>query len=330
MSDHYGSHHDEGSIEQGIDHAMNKASGKIGGGGGSDWMTGGIFALIFFLPILLAKIIGFIFALLSKIPYVGRVIQSVLVGIVFPIIAILLLTFSQGAIKEIHVPYFLSEFVQVFILFAVFLLPALWHLLWHGDVVKRISAFEYSNIIKTSFVICFIGYIISGIIGLISSAVFGGILTAGVTAFAFIVYFKNVKPYAEEAAQERKPSPLRPTVMLIGLGLVVLLSFIGATTASVDHAKRVAEDAAKEAQMIKENPKKAIMMKKTPFQANVTSAFIGIKPSMHGGTKVEIPAGSIVTVDGFGNALSDNYVVFITFKGEEIHADNVEYFEPIN
>jgi hypothetical protein len=313
--------HEEGSVAHQMDEAIhNSTRGSVSGGG--DWMTSGIMAIIFIVPIILAKIAGFIFALLSKIPVVGRIIQSIIVAIVGPTVLWLgAFSYAYGAKWAMAIP----DFIIIFLIVCSVTLSALWFFLWHGDVVKLMNASEYSNSIKTSFAIAFFGYLIAGLFALGSKSL-GTILTIVVFAIAIIVYFKNVKPYAHEAAKRRKKNPARAITMLVGLGVTVLISIIITGNIVGKETSGEAERAAKMEQMIKDDPRMAIVNQKTPFQAKVTAPMKGVIPSITGGIEIEIPAGSVVTVESFAKA-GGNYVASIYFDEKVITADNVEYLE---
>ncbi|MDR0443607.1 MAG: hypothetical protein LBH44_09395 [Treponema sp.] len=199
-----------------------------------DWMVKGVFILFFIVPVVVAKLIGWIFGLFSKLGIVGKILQTVMIAFVSPIVLAIVLAVLGG---NNNLPSFLSYLF----LTGSFLLPALWYWLWHYDTVKLMSASVFSNAIMLSFAICFYGYIIAGIIAAISSkAALTSFLIVAVTAVAVIVYFKTVKPYAQEAAQTTKPNPKRKFIMLIGTGVVVVLAIASAITEAVDSAAKTA------------------------------------------------------------------------------------------
>jgi hypothetical protein len=206
--------------------------------GGSSVMEKGILGIVLIVPVLLAKFIGWVFALFSKLGIVGKILQTAFVAIAgFLICAIIIGAFEIGAD--------LGEIMSIGVALACIILPSLWYWLWHYDAVKLMSASVFSNAIKTSFAIVFYGYILSFIIGAVGSKGFATFLMIAVTAGAFVFYFIAAKPYEQEAAKTRTPGP-RPLIMLIGLGVVVALTvFFGIADA--------AEDAADIAKYKKEN-----------------------------------------------------------------------------
>ena len=224
------SHHSEYDANQ---HESNRAAdfakSMSGGGGGSDWMSNLFLKIIFVLPVLCAKAAGFIFALLSKLGIVGRVLQTIFVSMICPMIALIIVMVLFG--DNVHkVP----GFVIAGIMSASFIIPAIWYFIWHYHTVKQIGASEYSNVIKASFVIAFFGYIIAVIVGMVGAAGFGVFLTLGVTFAVFFLYFRAVKPYSEAAKDMINVSPRAKLVWLIGLAVVAGITVLTAIGEGID------------------------------------------------------------------------------------------------
>ena len=200
-----------------------------------NWMVTVMLWICLVLPVLLAKFIAWIFALFFSWGIVGKVLQTFVVSIVCPMV-IMVVVWASGLGET------LPDFVMVFLGIGTWIMSALWYWLWHYDTIKRMSASEFSTVIKISFAVCFYGYIVAVLIGEMGgNRGLGSFLVLAVTAVAFGFYFVRVKPYELEARAERQPDPKRKKIMLIGLSVVMALTVLTVINNAVNRSIAVSK-----------------------------------------------------------------------------------------
>ena len=186
---------------------------------------GGLLALIIlFIPAIIAKIFGTIFAFLSKLGFVGKILQTVIVAAISFIITLFVTGLLPGDI------------------FAVLALPVLimvilWFWLYHHDEIKNIKVIEYSDYVAVSFSIVLYGTLVIILFASILANIFndtvgsiiGLALLYAIFAWAIISYLLKTSSYREEIAKTRKNPKLKKMIMIIAaiyLGLSTISGFI--------------------------------------------------------------------------------------------------------
>jgi len=199
----------------------------------NNWAVQVMLWIFLILPVILAKFIAWVFALFFGWGIVGKVLQTFVVSIVCPMV-IMIVVWASGLAET------LPSFVMVFLGIGSWIMSALWYWLWHYDTIKRMSASEFSTVIKISFATCFYGYIVAVLIGEIGgNRGLGSFLVLAVTAVAFAFYFIRVKPYELEAKAEREADPRRKKIMLIGLAVVTALTIFTVIGNAIDRAAAI-------------------------------------------------------------------------------------------
>ena len=196
--------------------------GKGGGGGGGGAMGGmaGGFLLIFIIgPIIAAKLIGWLWGLLLKLGFVGKIITTVLMVVAGPIIVFTPLFMAKELSRGI------PETVQgILLLGSVFILPT-WYYFWHYDTVKEMGASVFSNKIKNFTMFSWFGFIGGWIIGAISKGntnTVAGVIFLIATVAGIIYYLLSTISYAREV-ERTKSFRFRWIGLAVSVGLTVLL-----------------------------------------------------------------------------------------------------------
>jgi len=208
-------------------HEANLKSGGSGGGGAMGAAGGGLVLIFIFGPILLAKLVGFLWGLLLKLGFVGRILTTFLMLAAGPFIMsfpLLLLGASMSGTQLNP----LTNLILTSIIWGLFaasvFIPTTWYFLWHYDTVKLIGATNFSEIIKKFAQFFWFGFIAAGIISLVMNATIGGFVSIGACIAGFIYYFKETSEHNRIARANpslRIPSIVKLIVMLVMVGLSV-------------------------------------------------------------------------------------------------------------
>jgi hypothetical protein len=163
-------------------------------------MVGLFLMIIFGIPKLCARLAGFIFALLFKAGFVGKIIQTVIVAITGMILGgmVILMPLSEG-LRGSNVPGAVQGIVAALSVLGTGTILAIWYWLWHYDAVKHMPPNSFSKLLTYCVSICMYGAIVGTIIGFISGWEGAKLATAGFTApfvIALIFWLSKTKPYA--------------------------------------------------------------------------------------------------------------------------------------
>jgi len=239
-SDHYS------QTDAELHDAISKSEGKGSGGGNDKLMNGMIkifFIIIIFGPIVFAKVIGFIWGLLLKLPTVGKVnigkiITTILMVIAGPMMVMIFMGLADSLFRS------MGAIGSDIMIFGSALLIPVWYFCWHYDVVKQMGATVFSEKIKKLAMFVWFGFIGALIIGGISgSDTTRGVISMLATIAGIVYYLKTTQQYAE-AAKEANPNQktaVKYMALLVAAGLTVLLVVGNIISRGVDSVKAKAE-----------------------------------------------------------------------------------------
>ncbi|MDR1420014.1 MAG: hypothetical protein LBI86_06545 [Treponema sp.] len=117
-----------------------------------------LYFMFFLLPKLCVRLVGWIFGLLFKAGFVGKIIQTVIVGLVGGILALILL--AGTLIPALPLPEFLEGIANFIALLAGLGGLGYWYFRYHYDTVKFMPAGNFSILLTRCFTICFYGSIV--------------------------------------------------------------------------------------------------------------------------------------------------------------------------
>jgi hypothetical protein len=286
---------DSGGIhytEQGARKADNSGGNWLGEAGGSI-----LIFIVLLLPILTAKIIGFIFGLLTYLGVVGRILQTLIMAVLLLIVAALLGEMAREG-------DLLPDTVRFPLQAALVILPSVWYFLWHFNAMRNMGASEFSHQFKT---LC--SYLYFGVIGGYVWSMFGSMATGAVvayivTAIGVVVYLRGTKPYTRAAAIKGKAA--KRVIMLIAIAATAVFGVFASAKMADYNAK---EEAASEAEFRSQVP--AGLPYKTPYEAILTANVKAIK--IGADKKVTIPKGTQVTVSTYSHN-SSGYSAYVNYK----------------
>ncbi len=293
--------------------AANKGIGTSSGGNWLGEAGGNILIFILLsLPILVAKIIGFIFGLLTYLGVVGRVLQTLIMALLLAIVAALLGEMAREG-------ELLPEEVRFPLQIALVVLPSVWYFLWHFNAMRSMGASEFSHQFKT---LC--SYLYFGVIGGYIWSIFGSMATGAVvayivTAIGVLVYLRRTKPYTRAAAIKGKAA--KRVVMLIAIAATAAVGVFANSKIAEYNAKKYA---AKEAEFRKKAP--AALPYETPYEAILTANVKAIK--IGADKEVTIPKGTQITVSTYAR-INDKYEAYITYKGADFIIENLRVIKPL-
>jgi hypothetical protein len=216
---------DEGSRALADRDYQSKTSGGGSGGGAMGGMAGAALAILIIGPIIASKIIGFLWGLLLKLGFVGRIITTLLMFVAGPFIILIPIALAVMAGGSVDFGSGnIGDILMTILTVGSVLLPSAWYFLWHYETVNVMGASEFSSKIKTFACFVWFGTIIGLIIGTISSnGAIGGVISIGSTIAGVVHYFVTTRVYAREAAENPK---LRiPVVVKLGV-MAALAAFV--------------------------------------------------------------------------------------------------------
>jgi hypothetical protein len=230
----------DGSIHYSEQEA-HKADMGIGKGGGDKTMTGlaaGFLGIFIFGPIIAAKLVGWLWGMLLKLGFVGKIITTLLMLFAGLMLFVLTLTmsfmisgFTSNAIGNII--YFT---ITAVLSAAIAIVPTAWYFCVHYDAVKLMGASAFSEIIKKFSMILWFGFIGIGIIAMINPV--GSFLFLPLFAAAIIYYFKTTKGYREEAAANPSTSAtVKKIVFMVVVGILIATGVITAVKLTASNIK---------------------------------------------------------------------------------------------
>jgi len=200
------------------------AAGKLSGSGGGGFLGGAagaaMIAILIFGPIIAGKLVGLIWGLFLKLGMFGKIVTSLLM----PLVTFFILSLVIGLTATGHMLGMGKNGSDVMIM-VMFFIPPVWYFLWHYDTVKQMGALVFSQKIGKFCQFIWWGALASVLVGYWFKPA-QQFIAIGTTLAGFIYYFTATKPYAEEAAQNRKASGKRS---LNGLKILVMLITVGIT-----------------------------------------------------------------------------------------------------
>jgi len=201
------------------------ASGDKGGGGAMGGMAGAALGIFIIGPIIAAKIIGFLWGLLLKLGFVGRIITTLLMFVAGPFLILIpvALAVMAGGSADLQFSPIMNDVIMTIFIVASFLIPPAWYFLWHYETVNVMGASEFSDRIKTFACFVWFGSIAGMIIGLIAKSsgaggAIGGVISIGAFIVGIIHYFLKTRGYAREAANNLKlhiPAAVKAVVFAV-------------------------------------------------------------------------------------------------------------------
>jgi len=240
---------------------------------------GGILAIFLFIaaivPMILAKIVGYLFGLLLKLGIFGKIVTTALMVVIAPTILFILVAFASGLFKELGS---MGNTVMMTILFGSALLAPAWYFCWHYDVVKEMGASEFSESLKEFVMFVWFGaiggMIVTAIVGFSSKSnanIIGGIVSLIATAVGVFYYVISAKPYAKVVKErnKNKNSTWKSIVMLVAAGLVVAMGIASHFQEKANKAKYAAEQ--KQLEATRANIKEQILTIPDYFTPNLYS-----------------------------------------------------------
>ena len=219
----------EHETELARDYHQKHNLGGVGGGSDKTMAAGGMALVAIFIigPIIAAKIVGFLWGLLLKLGIVGKIISTILMVIIGPLILAYILPLTGELLNNINQDIGVSIIVSIFVGSAI-LLPV-WYFFWHYDLVKEMGASTFSEKIKKFAMFTWFGFIGSMIVGLaMGIAEFGGILAIGSLIAGIVYYIIATKSYANNITRGFGYK-FRWIALIIAFGLTTAFG-IGATT----------------------------------------------------------------------------------------------------
>jgi len=283
--------------------------GGKGGGGAGDILAGGFLMIIIIGPVIAALIIGFVWALLLKIPNIGKVniskiLTTVAMLFVGPMLMMVSIMFGSDAINK----YFpLGALGSDALIFGSALLITAWYFCWHYDVVKEMGAWTFANCVKTYAKFIWFGFLGVALVGFIAGwdGALAGLVCLGVTVAAIIAYVKATRPYARIVRERNKNlnKAWKPIVMLAALGLTVLIT-VG------NEVERKAEKAAEISYFAKGN--EVIVNKNGTGNEGIR---LYQEPSQNSNKLDSIPGGTRLTIIDSSTDSYGNPVIQVNYNG---------------
>ena len=236
--------------EQDLDRGAGNDGGGLAGQGG-----GWLMWILFLGPIIVGKVIGWLFGILSHLGIVGKILQTAVMFIVGLFYGLFLISSMQMwcpfSVKILEAPVMMS--------FA--LLAPLWFWVYHSDAVKLMGANEFSRLLKNAVSFIWFGSIGGAIIGWIA----GGdgdtmfYVFLSITLVAGLVYYLiKAKPYTQEAEALTEQSTRNTQKKIWRIGLIVVGAVFAVLTViySISAAATLASEKKFEnmVEEIRENP----------------------------------------------------------------------------
>jgi uncharacterized protein YraI len=239
MSDYQGSDGNwyHGTSGQQIEPPGSSGGGKGGGGGAMPGMAAG-FLLIFIIgPIIAAKIVGFLWGLLLKLGFVGKIITTALMVVAGPFIVTLPVFMAQGLFKGMTSVQFGIVYIG-----SALLLPV-WYWFWHYDAVKEMGASLFSSKIKNFALFLWVGLLLSIIIAAVKGRPELQGVIAIISAIAgFAYYIWATRSYGKDAERDRT-FKFRWIAVAAALGLTVVYGIAAKVDVAMEDARYAKEEA---------------------------------------------------------------------------------------
>ncbi|MDR0320710.1 MAG: hypothetical protein LBI28_04335 [Treponema sp.] len=306
-----------------------------GGSKGKDFtdyaMEWAIKAFIFG-PILFAKLVGWIWGMLLKLGFPGRIVTTILMLFAGPMILgfpVMMISSMGGGATSGIATAIMTTIMAVFMVGAA-VIPTAWYYIWHYDAVKLMGATVFSHIIQNFAKFFWFGFIGAGLISMASPGV-GGFLALAVSAAGFIYYFKATKEYRQEAKANPSINFSTATksiiftvvlVILAGTGTLTILGQVASAVKNKVEAAKLATAAGKFTQGMNVEVTKTMQIY-DPANGGYTDQYGApitdkAKPYQFAGTNTitYAKAGEILTVTGKAeNEVYNNWLVPVEYKG---------------
>jgi hypothetical protein len=217
-------------------------SGGSGSGGGAMPAMAGGFLLIFIIgPIIAAKIVGFLWGLLLKLGFVGKIITTALMVVAGPFIVTLPVFMAQGLFKGMTSVQFGIVYIG-----SALLLPV-WYWFWHYDAVKEMGASVFSSKIKNFTIFLWVGLLLSIIIAAVKGRPeLQGVIAIIASIAGFAYYIWSTLPYGKDAERD-KTFKFRWIAVAAALGLTVVYGIAAKVDVAMEDARYAAQEKQREA-----------------------------------------------------------------------------------
>ena len=246
-----------GSSSSSNNNNQSYSGGGGGGGGGGGLLTilVGLALAVFILgPVLLAKLVGFLWGLLLKLGIAGKIITTILMAAVAPLIAAIPVVFAKEELG-------LSGVMISILLVGLAALASVWYFFWHYDAVKEMGTSVFSNKVKNFAMFVWFGFIGGAFITLFNGKL--GVCIGIASCIAGVIYYYlSTKSYGKNVVRDGS-FKLRRTFLYIALGLTIAFG-VGATIIAK----------VQDAHLAKTIPAFSL---KPPFRARVTRDMVPVK-----------------------------------------------------
>jgi len=206
---------------------VRKGSGGGGGGGG----FGAIFLIVVLIgPIIAAKVIGFLWGIFFKLGVVGRVIQSVIVGVVLSVIIIsfgltpllnkIFPGTAQIGIDPLTPGMLIMLIISLVLVLAVIAVCTLFYFYLVFPVFSKMSIGEFSDLVKFTFMFPWFGLWAYGLLSFMNLPVVGKIMLAIGLITAVVLFIQRTLPYIQEAIANRKEAPKQLVAAIVSVGII--------------------------------------------------------------------------------------------------------------
>ena len=222
----------------------NSIAGIGGVGGGSTASAGsfGVSAAGFLVviaiigPIILGKVVGFIWGLLLKLGFFGKILTTAIMVFASMFVVNLLIAITavgtgtrHGILDFLPWPYNgMGILVNQLLMGAAVFPVTTWYFLWHYNVVKHMGASVFSNKIKN--MCCFIWFtaIFSWLIGFVTEiGVVTAIISTAAAVSGVVYYIIATRPYAREVTQIAKQNKKRSYNFIKIPIMIIVLALTG-------------------------------------------------------------------------------------------------------
>jgi hypothetical protein len=232
-------------------------AGTAAGSGGVGGILGGILSILILPGLLVRLFVDWVWGLLSALGIFGKIVQSLLMAVLAPLIVIISLAPAMESIKGMGIlPDIGSMYVNIGI-FALVIITPVWYFFWHYDVVEAmgIERFGWKLFWFTGFF--WISYCIGNFyFGMMKGDDVTGAWVSLVGAVAaFPYYFLSTLKYRKYAVRGRA-FKARWIVLAIAVAFTAVGSYYGEVTKDIrKKAESSAKTSAKAAEIKADMPK---------------------------------------------------------------------------
>jgi len=212
-------------------------------------MVGGFLAVVLFGPIIAGKIVGLLWGLLLKLGIAGRILTTLLLVVIGPLLVLLILALGAGELLR----YAIGPVASAILMVGSALIIPTWYFLWHYETVKVMGALTFSDKAKNFCKWLWWGFLAATAIALFKGDsnpgtvdMIRGVIATGTSTLGLIFYFLGTRGYAKQAAANptmRIPLAVKGIVMAIALVLTVIYGFAAKDVIDQRRAGRATEQA---------------------------------------------------------------------------------------